>query len=194
METAAELSGNRAQEVWESTLRLARTGEQSPMASISAGHAAADPAMVRRVLGRGRSRVASARPDDGADVDFLLGEMIGSGGMGLVYSATQVSLERTVAVKVLRPELVNDQKELDGFLAEAFVAAELDHPNTVPVYEIGLTGDGAPFYAMKLVSGSKWSRTLADSTTKQNLAVLLMVCDVVAFAHDKGIIHRDLKP
>jgi serine/threonine protein kinase len=154
----------------------------------------ADAEMVRRVMGRARARVAAAGQPDAEEADYVLGEMLGGGGMGLVFAATQVSLERIVAVKILRPELAEDQRARDGFFAEALVSAELDHPNTVPVYEIGLTHQGAPFYAMKRVSGSKWSTTLAANTLKENLHILLMVSDVMAFAHDKGILHRDLKP
>jgi serine/threonine protein kinase len=114
--------------------------------------------------------------------------------MGQVYAATQISLERAVAVKVLHAELLDDQRARDSFFAEAFVTAELDHPNTPPVYEIGMTDHGSPFYAMKLVRGTRWSSTLANNTIAQNINILLMVCDVVAYAHDKGVIHRDLKP
>jgi serine/threonine protein kinase len=152
----------------------------------------ADPDMVRRFLERARRRVASTRQE--GDPDYLLGGLIGAGGMGQVYAATQVSLERAVAVKVLRPELLHDQRMRDAFFAEAFVTAELDHPNTLPVYEIGVTDAGSPFYAMKVVRGSKWSSTLASNSVAQNLNNLLMVCDVVAYAHGKGVIHRDLKP
>src|SRR5262249_22794977 len=91
-------------------------------------------------------------------------------------------------------ELLHDQRSRDSFFAEAFVTAELDHPNTPPVYEIGVTDAGSPFYAMKLVQGTRWSTTLAANAVGQNLNVLLMVCDVVAYAHGKGVIHRDLKP
>jgi serine/threonine protein kinase len=162
------------------------------LASITAGRPLPSPDLVQRVLAR--PRVASAQQGAPAGADFLLRELIGSGGMGLVYAAIQPSLDRVVAVKVLRPTLVENQRSRDGFFAEAFVTAALDHPNTVPVYEIGLTDEGAPFYAMKLVSGAKWSSVLANNSLEQNLRILLMVCDAVAFAHDKGIIHRDLKP
>jgi serine/threonine protein kinase len=114
--------------------------------------------------------------------------------MGQVYAATQVALDRTVAVKVLRPERQADDAARQEFLAEALVAADLDHPNTVPVYEVGLTAEGSLFYAMKLVRGTSWGRVLPNNTLEHNLDVLLKVCDVVAFAHDKGVIHRDLKP
>jgi serine/threonine protein kinase len=141
-----------------------------------------------------RARVASAQAEDAHQADYVLGKLIGQGGMGRVYAATQASLERTVAVKILRPELVGDEHVRGRFLLEALVAAELEHPNTLPVYEIGATTEGTPFYSMKLVGGSPWSNCLATNTLEQNITTLLMVADAVAFAHDKGIIHRDLKP
>jgi serine/threonine protein kinase len=182
----------RPESLWEATIRLHREEQQTPRTSLSAGRPVTDPDLLRRILGRARRRIASAGA--AGDADYLLGDLIGAGGMGEVYAATQVSLERTVAVKVLRSQLLHDPVARDSFFAEAFVTAELDHPNTPPVYEIGMTDTGSPFYAMKVVRGSKWSTTLADKAVAQNLHVLLMVCDVVAYAHGKGVIHRDLKP
>jgi serine/threonine protein kinase len=194
MQPPPDSSRPRDESPWLETVRFARAHQATPLMSIVAGRPVASADLVRRVLERARTRIATARPAAAADADYLLGELLGAGGMGRVFAATQVSLERTVAVKVLRQELVSDERARDGFFAEAFVTAELDHPNTVPIYEIGLTDEGAPFYAMKLVSGSKWSTILASNSLEENLHILLMVCDVVTFAHHKGIIHRDLKP
>src|SRR5262249_39590020 len=155
----------------------------TPRTSLSLGRPVADAEMVRRVLERARRRVASARQD--GDPDYLLGDLIRARGMGQVYAATHGSLERAVALQVLHAELLGDQRARDSFFAEAFVTAELDHPNTPPVYEIGMTDTGSPFYAMKLVRGTRWSSTLANNTIAQNSNILLMVCDVVAYAHDK---------
>jgi serine/threonine protein kinase len=182
----------RPQALWEETLGFHGAAQRSPLTSISIARPAADPELVRRVLGRAGRRIASAGTE--GDADYRLTQLIGAGGMGEVYAAFQISLEREVAVKVLRTDLLGDELSRASFFAEAFVTAELDHPNTPPVYEIGMTDDGAPFYAMKLVRGEKWSKTLAGNTEMQNLHVLLMVCDVVAYAHGKGVIHRDLKP
>jgi serine/threonine protein kinase len=192
MKSSSDKSTARPESMWEQTIRLPLAEEQDPRTSLSAGRPVADPELVRRVLERACRRVASARVE--GEADYLLGELIGAGGMGEVYAATQVSLERAVAVKVLRQELLDDQMSRDSFFAEAFVTAELDHPNTPPVYEIGMTDAGLPFYAMKIVRGEKWSTTLTNTSIVQNVTILLMVCDVVAYAHGKGIIHRDLKP
>jgi serine/threonine protein kinase len=189
---AREKSTSPPKSLWEETVQFHLEERLTPRASLRARRPGADPDLVRRVLERARRRVASARAE--GDADYLLCDLIGAGGMGEVYAATQVSLERTVAVKVLRPELLEDAGARDSFFAEAFVTAELDHPNTPPVYEIGLTDAGTPFYAMKVVHGDKWSTTLPTATVAQNVHTLLMVCDVVAYAHGKGVIHRDLKP
>src|SRR5262249_55489482 len=192
LKMATDKSTARPQSLWEETIRFPCAEEWRPRTSLSVGRPVADPELVRRVLERTRRRFASACQE--GDPDYLLGDLIGAGGMGQVYAATQVSLERAVAVKVLRAELLHDQRPRDCFFAEAFVTAELDHPNTPPVYEIGVTDAGLPFYAMKLVRGTRWSTTLATTAVVRNLNVLLMVCDVVAYAHGKGVIHRDLKP
>jgi serine/threonine protein kinase len=189
MNTTVDQSIAKAKSMWGARV----SDERSPSVSITAGCAGADADLVRRVTSRVRARLA-APGADAHSADYLLEERIGQGGMGCVYSATQLSLERTVAVKVLRPEFISDEHVRGRFLLEALVAAELEHPNTLPVYEVGATTDGAPFYSMKLVGGSPWSTCLASNTLEQNITTLLMVADAVAFAHDKGIIHRDLKP
>jgi serine/threonine protein kinase len=192
MKMAVDKSTARPESLWEETVCVKGALQATPRTSLSVGRPAADPELVRRILERARRKIASAGVE--GDADYLLGELIGAGGMGEVFAATQVSLERDVAVKVLRPEWRNDQRQRDSFFAEAFVTAELDHPNTPPVYEIGVTDAGSPFYAMKMVHGQKWSSALESNAVVQNLHILLMVCDVVAYAHGKGIIHRDLKP
>jgi serine/threonine protein kinase len=183
---------NRGERLWEETLRQAPPDAPTP-ASFGAGGTGGTE-LARRVPASARARAARVQDADAAGADYLLGDLLGAGGMGLVYAATQVALERTVAVKVLRPELHANDALVQEFLAEALVAADLDHPNTVPVYDVGLTRDGLLFYSMKLVRGVGWSRTLPGNSLGQNLDVLLEVCDAVSFAHDKGVIHRDVKP
>jgi serine/threonine protein kinase len=178
----------RSQALWGSSVPAGVT----PSTSITAGRPRADSELTRRVLARPPRRLAAHPPAEGAD--YVLGELLGKGSMGEVFAAVQVSLERTVAVKVLRAELLSDEAATQSFLAEALVAAELEHPNTLPVYEIGVTAEGSPFYAMKRVTGSPWSKRLAANSLDDNIGVLLMLCDVVSFAHDRGVIHRDLKP
>jgi hypothetical protein len=177
---------------WEETLRLRSSPDLTPMSSVTAGRAIADPVLTQRAHLRARAAFAGTPEADGAD--YVLGELLGAGGMGKVYAASQVNLDRPVAVKVLRPDCQADDAARQEFVAEALVAGDMDHPNTVPVYDLGLTSEDSLFYAMKLARGTAWHSTIATETIENNLDILLKVCDVVSFAHDKGVIHRDLKP
>jgi tetratricopeptide (TPR) repeat protein len=133
---------------------------------------------------------------------YILQSKIAEGGQGEIWSAWQENLCREVAVKRLR-----DSSDLGQFLQEAYTTAALDHPNIVPVHDLGRAGDGAagpPLLAMKLARGKPWHKLIDadrravpfdhDAFLAKHLAILLDVCDAVAYAHSKGIIHRDLKP
>jgi WD40 repeat protein len=126
--------------------------------------------------------------------DYTLLEQIGEGGVGVVYAATQTSINRTVALKMLRPYAASDQDAREKFLAEAAVTGELDHPNIVPIYDLGADEKGAAFYSMKRVEGTPWSAVMKAKRIHENLDILMKVADAVAFAHDREVIHRDLKP
>lgn len=126
----------------------------------------------------------------GYDVRSVLGE----GGVGVVYEAIQKSIDRRIAVKMIKPEIAANPHERDKFLTEALVTGALDHPNIVPIHDLGATPAGQPFYVMKLVEGTPWSQRLPELSLAENLRILLDVCDAVSFAHSKGVIHRDLKP
>jgi serine/threonine protein kinase len=183
-----------AERLWAETLRQASAAALTPFTSVTAGRVDTNPELARRARAFARARAAHAGLADVGGADYVLGELLGAGGMGRVYAATQVALDRTVAVKVLRPELQADDAARQEFLAEALVAADLDHPNTVPIYDIGFTAEGMLFYSMKLVRGTEWGSTLPTNPLEQNLDILLKVCDAVSYAHAKGVIHRDLKP
>ncbi len=120
--------------------------------------------------------------------------MIGEGGMGVVYAAHQSSIARTVAVKMLKPGAKDDAEQRDKFISEAVVTGELDHPNIVPIYDLGANDEGAIFYSMKRVHGTPWDKVIGQKSLDENLGILLRVADAVAFAHANGVIHRDLKP
>ncbi len=134
------------------------------------------------------------RTDSGAGADYELLEVIGTGGMGVVYSARQASVDRLVAVKMIRKNVAGDAGRREKFLSEAVVTGDLDHPNIVPVYELGTNEDDALFYSMKRVQGTPWSKVIEQKPLAENLEVLMKVADAVAFAHSNGVIHRDLKP
>ncbi len=163
--------------------------------SIKGAARASDPnAATRLLLRKRRVAEADAKEVGGDKHDFELLQILGKGGMGVVYSARQASLDRNVAIKMIRAESARKPVAKNKFMAEALVTGELDHPNIVPIYDLGGTKDGLLFYAMKEVRGTSWDKTIRDKTEAENLETLLRVCDAVAFAHDKGVIHRDLKP
>ena len=114
--------------------------------------------------------------------------------MGEVYATRQVGLERLVALKRLSE---SGSKRLHGaadFITEAVVTASLDHPNILPVHELGLDENGRPFYTMKRVKGLPWSERMPELSNQENLEILLKVCDAMAYAHNQGVLHRDIKP
>ena len=144
----------------------------------------------------------------GAELD--LKDTIGQGGMGIVRVATQVPLQRDVAVKSVRPDRAMPESTL-ALLREAWVTGGLEHPNVVPVHTLGLDEDGGPLLVMKRIEGEAWSDLLHGRKSAsgasaglarqsdvdplgRHLDILVQVGHAVAFAHSKGIVHRDLKP
>ena len=155
------------------------------------------PASVQRIFRNGNRRGAlpqsRVRLTD-RRTDYVLGEVIGRGGMGLVFSARQIALEREVAVKLMRPKYRGNTQAQMFFIAEALIMAELGHPNILQVFDIGITYEDDPFYSMTLVRGSSWRDQIGRLHLLKNLRVLRRVADAVSFAHSRGVIHRDLKP
>lgn len=127
---------------------------------------------------------------------------LGRGGMGRIHPATDRNLLRNVALKRLDKSLAEEQFYRDGFIAEAQITGQLEHPNIVPVHELTVDANGVPYFTMKLVQGESFNRWLADMSRppgaserlEEGLEIFVKVCDAVAYAHHRGVIHRDIKP
>src|SRR5271166_4920054 len=130
---------------------------------------------------------------------YELCEEIGHGGMGVVYRARDVALDRDVAVKVLSERYPAESPAAQRFLSEARITGQLQHPGIPAVHQVGALVDGRPFLAMKLIKGSTLEELLkarADSAAERGrlLAIFEAVCQAVGYAHAHRVIHRDLKP
>ena len=130
------------------------------------------------------------------DGRYMIGSRIARGGMATVYEATDLRLDRTVAVKVMHPGLGDDDEFAARFVAEARAAAKLSHPNVVAVFDQG-NDDGTVFLAMELIPGHTLRDTIgkeAPLSAARTLALLEPVVSALASAHRAGLIHRDVKP
>jgi serine/threonine protein kinase len=122
-------------------------------------------------------------------------ECIGRGGMGAVYKARQPSLDRVVALKILRPKMADDPGFAERFTREARALAKLSHPNIVAVHDFGQSG-GFHYFIMEFVDGANLRHLLntAKISPREALAIVPPICDALQFAHDQGVVHRDIKP
>ncbi len=134
----------------------------------------------------------------------VIGEL-GRGGMGVVLLARDPELRREVAIKVVAETADLDRVQLARFVAEAQITSQLDHPNIVPVHDMGVTRDGELYFVMKRVQGVELAEVLSllrledeDAWQEWNehhlLTAFVKVCQAVAYAHRRGVLHRDLKP
>ncbi|HYH62969.1 MAG TPA: serine/threonine-protein kinase [Solirubrobacterales bacterium] len=126
---------------------------------------------------------------------YRVERLIGRGGMGVVYEAVQTSLERRVALKVLRPELVDDPGFVERFWREGQLQASLEHPHVLDVYEVGESEQGL-FISMRLVTGQTLLDLLRDGEldAERSLKLLDQVTGALDFAHEAKLVHRDVKP
>ena len=146
-----------------------------------------------------------AGADPTTSLQLKPGPVIGQGGMGVVRTAEQVALGRTVAVKTLRPERRGDPGAALDLLREAWVTGTIEHPNVVPIHYLGVEHDGTPVIVLKRIAGAEWSSLAHDAAAVEakfgatdllawNLGILMQVLNALRFAHFRGVIHRDLKP
>ncbi len=120
----------------------------------------------------------------------------GRGGMGVVYRATQLALERTVALKAIAPRLAQDDAFRERFQRESHLAASIEHPNVIPVYEAGEL-DGTLYLIMRWVDGTDLRAMLSSEGrlgAPRALRLLRPVASALSAAHRRGLIHRDVKP
>jgi serine/threonine protein kinase len=143
------------------------------------------------------SNVAGALLAPGTTVaGYRVEALIGRGGMGAVYRASEEGLGRKVALKVIAPELAQDERFRERFLRESRIAASLDHPHVIPIYQAG-DEDGLLFLAMRYVEGSDLAKVVAEDGAlepKRAVDLLSQIAEALDAAHEKGLIHRDVKP
>jgi len=132
---------------------------------------------------------------------YHTGDTLAAGGMGTIHEVRDRSLTRSLALKVHHEHLAHDHEHVEMFVREARLTGQLDHPNVVPVHDLGVRDDGRLFFTMKLVEGRTlldWVKSLRGFPSRDELLdlidVVVKVCDALAFAHSKGVVHCDVKP
>ncbi|HEY9229720.1 MAG TPA: serine/threonine-protein kinase, partial [Gemmatimonadaceae bacterium] len=129
---------------------------------------------------------------------YLIESEIGRGGMAVVYRATDLRLNRTVAIKVLPPDVAFNADVRARFIREAQTAAQLNHPNIVPIYAVDdKDGGSLVYFVMAFVDGESLGVRLSREgawSVERTVRVLRDVADALAYAHARGVVHRDIKP
>ncbi|MEM1070075.1 MAG: protein kinase [Planctomycetota bacterium] len=137
--------------------------------------------------------------------DLEINELIGQGGMGAVYSARQIKLDRQVALKIIRPESADNPSFAERFNREARTLARLSHPNIVSVYDFGevaLKSENSGqsrtlyYFLMEYIDGANLRQILqaGELQSDRALTIVPQICDALQYAHDEGVVHRDIKP
>ena len=145
-----------------------------------------------------RTRASESTPDPfvGRVLDgYKIDEIVGRGGMGTVYQATQLSLGRPVALKILAPNLIDNKQFLERFHREADALSRLSHPNVVSVIDRGEV-EGHPYLVMEFVAGTSLRAVMREGAMESTeaLRIVSSVLSALDHAHDNGIVHRDIKP
>jgi serine/threonine protein kinase len=146
--------------------------------------------------------INARKPENKTHLRMAMGQQFEEGGMSLLMEAVDTNLMRRMVMKVLRDDMKKDEYQLSRMVVEAQIMAQLDHPNIVPVYELGIDNKKRLFFTMKKVSGKPFYELINEkdlhSRTERDIfrliQIMLKVCDAVSYAHSKGVLHRDLKP
>jgi serine/threonine-protein kinase len=131
------------------------------------------------------------------DGRYKIEDVIGQGGMGMVFSATQTSVQRKVAVKTLNPSLAAAPQFFERFRREAEIASRLRHPNVITIYDFGRAQDGTCYYVMELLEGESLRELVkrdGPMSLRRAVDVIEQACRGLAHAHEQGAVHRDIKP
>ncbi|MFM7055679.1 MAG: serine/threonine-protein kinase [Planctomycetota bacterium] len=192
--------GGHGQQRLEEAIRLHPDLEQDLRELIATAQMADDLALLHSVSLSDTIRQPQRPPGRGSAVGSFVGEYeiqgeIGRGGMGVVYRAWQQSLQRTVALKMIPNAAFASSHDIARLRIEALAAARLQHPNIVPVYDVG-EQDGQPWFSMQFVDGVTLSQRLSSGPLppRDAVSLLIPVVEAIGAAHRAGVLHRDLKP
>ncbi len=172
----------------------APTAESRPTASVNNNTTGSVGAStVTLALSMGDTALAGAVLAD----RYRLEGLIGRGGMGVVYRARHTLLERAVAVKLLRPQFLSDERAVKRFLREAQAMARVEHANAVTIHDFGTLPDGGAYLVMEFIEGETLRSVLGrvgSLPVADAVAITEQICGAVEAAHRQGVVHRDLKP
>lgn len=183
------------------TARLSQLRPPIPVTEIAIDTPISEPTLNTAFIPATATPSTSSQETQSTDdLRYLLTEELGEGGMGRVVAARDTRIDRTVALKMLRPGVRHFPSALDRFVMEARVTAQLEHPGIIPIYDLGILPDGAPFYTMRVVQRRSLKDVLSTRKSRSEwplarlAGVFVQVCHAMGYAHARGVIHRDLKP
>jgi serine/threonine protein kinase len=129
--------------------------------------------------------------------NYEIQEVIGHGGMGVVYKARHALMDRIVAIKMLQAQLISDSMSVKRFQQESKSASRISHPNVITVYDFGISPNGQPFIVMDYLQGISLADLIKNEGqigVERSIKILAQACDALDHAHKQGVIHRDVKP
>lgn len=198
-DSAADFTLDEVDELWSAVT----DGKNDPTLTFETGRqnpSLPDAIIPRRVLTKTQilneidhDEGESGQSAHEADSEYKIDGILGEGGMGIIFDAKQLSLDRSVAIKMLKPT-ANQESQRRKFLSEAILTGLLQHPNIIALHDLAVDQDDHLFYSMKKINGEAWSQSIDTMSLDDNLEVFLRICNAVAFAHSRHVIHRDIKP